>query len=276
MTAYSGRGHPQDPQSGRTQQTDQPVNDSHSGKDGLGDRGLEVITGLVLAGLAGGELYYAFGSDAASAIISAVSAVAVYLATSVKPAPKSAKSDGTGARTGVTRGSHRKRSREVTTRLAFTAIVIFLGIADGMRLYHNMQHGKNHAATPPSSRPGVPAEVRVQPALDWSAQLQVGQTAQFVIPLRSGYSHAAVTFSVQDADARATLCAPDTTLTVAVGPGDNPGRKVTLQPGDWTTTVDVTGFTGSVPVQMTVGNTMVSQDNCPVVVGVPNVTLTNH
>ncbi len=193
------------------------------------------------------------------------------------------KADGTGTRTGSRGRSHHKRSRKVTARVAFGGLVILLAFGDGCRLYYNMQHGKNQATTLPSPRPSVPDQIRVQPGLGWSAPLQVGQTAHFVIPLRPGYSHAAITFSVQDADTQTTLCAPDTTLTVAVGQS-NVG-KVTLQPEDWTTTVDVTGYTGSVPVQLTVGNTMSSpntgstpssQNDCPVLVGVPNVTLTNH
>ena len=163
--------------------------------------------------------------------------------------------------------------------------MILLAFGDGVRFYYNTQHGKDHATALPSPGPGLPSQTRVQPELGWSKALQVGETEQFVIPLRPGYSHAAITFSVHDADAWTTLCAPNTTLTVEVGPSNNPGRPVTLPPEHWTTTVDVTAFTGSVPVQLTVGNDMSSQDaesapsgqnDCPVFIGVPNVTLTNH
>jgi hypothetical protein len=167
-----------------------------------------------------------------------------------------------------------RRRRRVLA--AYGAIAAAAVVIAGIWRYYPVQHGKNHVGPPPFPGPGPLSEVGVQAILDWSAPLQPGYTGQFVIPLRPGYSHASITFSVTDADAWNALCTPDTTLTVVVGPPNNPVRSVTLPPEHWTTTVNVTGFVGSVPVQLTVGTTMSGQGSCPVDVGVPNVTLTNH
>jgi hypothetical protein len=258
MTAHNERRPSQDQESQPTHLIDRPPTD-----DGPGEDGLNLVVGLVLAALVGGELYYLVGGNAATVCLTSASTFGAYVVISGRKP----------GRPGTRKSRHRKRTRKVTTRLAFAALAIIGAIADTGRLLYNVQDQVQPVARPGAS---IPAELSVQPTLDWSGPVQIRHSVQFVIPLHAGYSRAFVTFNVQDARKEGGLCTPYTTLTVAVGPSNNTGGTVKLRPEDWITTVDVTGFTGTVPVQLTVGNTLSPDGNCPVQVSVPNVTLTNR
>jgi hypothetical protein len=231
--------------------------------DGPGEDGLNLIVGLVLAALLGGELYYLVGGNAATVCLTAASTFGAYVVISGR----------NPSRPSTRKSRHRKQTRRVTTRLAFAGLAIIGAIADTGRLLYNVQDGVQHDAPP---GPSIPAELSVQPTLDWSGPVQISHRVQFVIPLHAGYSRAIVTFNVQDARKEGGLCTNYTTLTVAAGPINNATGTVMLRPDDWITTVDVKGFTGTVPVQLTVGNTLSPDGNCPVQVSIPNVTLANQ
>jgi hypothetical protein len=122
--------------------------------------------------------------------------------------------------------------------------------------------------------PALAATVYVQPSLDWSGPLDIGQSGVLTVPLRPGYAHASIQFDVQNANEAGPICPPDTQLDLAAGPANDLRTVGTLKPENWSTSIDLAGFSASVSIQVTVETILTGQQtSCPVKITVPPVVL---
>lgn len=203
---------------------------------------MQIVVPVVFSLLVGVGLYYGLGAGASTTALAAL-AFATLLIGAVKPQKKAIL----------------KASAIIALLCSLPAIT--RGIV-------NITDRKNAANVDPQP-------VSVQPSLEWSGPLGIGQSGAFTVPLRSGYSRLSIQFDVQDANLYGPICSTNTELAVATGPANNPDLVGELKPGDWSIGITLTGFTGTARVQVTVGTTLIGQRNCPVDITVPAVILTS-
>ncbi len=214
--------------------------DSRKGND---TNAVQIVVPVVFSLLVGVGLYYGLGAGASTTALAAL-ALATLLVGAVRP-----------------------RKKAVLKACVIIAVLCSLPLATRIIIKFTDKKNAHHLD---------PQPVSVQPSLDWSGPLGIGQTGAFTIPLRSGYSHARIQFDVQDANLQGPICSTDTELAVAVGPTNNPVPVEELKPGNWSIGIPLAGFTGTARVQVTIGTVLTGQRNCPVVVTIPSVILTSR
>jgi hypothetical protein len=204
---------------------------------------MQIVVPVVLSLLVGVGLYYGLGAGASTTALAAL-ALAALLVGAIKP-----------------------RKKAILKASAIIAVLCSLPVITRVIIINIVD--KKSAVN------SDPQPVSVQPSLEWSGPLSIGQNGAFTIPLISGYSHVRIQFGVQDANRYGPVCSTNTELAVATGPANNSDPAGELGPGDWSIGIPLAGFTGTIRVQVTVGTTLDGQRNCPVDITVPRVILTS-